>query len=107
MNFEAMTDKAILEEAGLRIQRERLNQDMVQSDLARNAGLSRRTLQKLEAGQVCTLESLVRVLRALGRLNALDAFLPPAGINPLLLAKLRGRERKRASGRRDRVQAGQ
>jgi len=100
MDFNAMTDKAVLAEIGQRLQRERLNQNMAQADLARKSGLSPRTLQSLEAGNVCTVESLIRTLRVLGRLNTLDSFLPPPGISPLQLAKLRGRERRRASGPR-------
>ncbi len=101
MNFEVMSDKAILAEIGQRVQRERLNRDLAQADLARNAGVSRRALQKLEAGQVCTLASLVRLIRALGKLDAFEVFLPPQGISPIQLAKLKGRERQRASGRRN------
>jgi hypothetical protein len=57
-------------------------------------------LQKIESGQSCALTLLIRILRALGRLDALDAFLPEPGLSPIQLAKLKGRERQRAGGHR-------
>ena len=100
MNFEAMSDRALLTELGRRVQIQRLNLNLTQTELAEKAGISRRALQNLEGGHVCTLALLIRALRALGRLDALDAFLPEPGLSPLQLAKLKGRERKRAGGLR-------
>ena len=97
MEFKAMSDTALLKELGQRIQQERLNQNIDQAALAKQAGISRRTLQHLEADGVTTLASIVRILRALGKLNALDAFLPLPGISPVQLAKLHGMKRQRAS----------
>ena len=100
MNFEAMTDKAVLEELGRRIQSQRLNANLLQAEVAQKAGISRRALQNLESGRVCTLSLLIRVLRALGKLGQLGTLLPEPGPSPIQLAKLKGRERQRASGRR-------
>jgi DNA-binding XRE family transcriptional regulator len=96
MNFEAMSEKAVLEELGRRIQAQRLNVNLAQAEVARKAGVSRRALQNLENGRVCTLSLLIRVLRAMGKLSQLDAFLPEPGLSPIQLAKLKGRERQRA-----------
>jgi len=97
MNFKGMGDSAIFKEVGRRVQRERLNQNMSQIDLALKAGVSRRALQHLENGQGCTMQSLIQVLRAFGLLDMLDSFLPETGQSPLQLAKLKGRQRMRAS----------
>ena len=105
MKTEALSDGAALAEIGRRLQIHRLNQNLSQTAVAEKAGVSRRALQKLEGGQSCTLALLVRALRALGRLDALDAFLPEPGLSPIQLAKLKGRERKRAGGRRKRAPA--
>ena len=40
MDFSSMSDKALLEELGSRIQRERLNRNMAQSEIALKAGVS-------------------------------------------------------------------
>ena len=100
MGIEELSDKAAMALIGERIQRERLNQNMTQAELAERAGLGARTVRSLEAGQKPTVETLIRALRGLGKLGTIDAFLPEPGRSPLQLAKLQGRERQRASGRR-------
>ena len=57
-------------------------------------------MQNLESGRVCTLPLLIRVLRVLGKLQQLEALLPETGPSPIQLAKLKGRERQRATGLR-------
>ena len=98
-----MSDKAVLEELGRRVQAQRLNLNMAQADMARKAGVSRRALQNLEGGRGCTLALLIRVLRVMGKLEQFGAVLPEPGPSPLQLARLKGRERQRASGRRRRA----
>lgn len=100
MDFQGMSDHALLVELGERVQRTRLNRNLAQPELAQRAGISRRALQKLEAGEATTMGTFIRALRALGVLDELDAFLPAPEQSPIQLAKLKGRERQRASGRR-------
>ena len=102
MGIAEMSDKAVMALIGERVQKERLNQNLTQQELAERAGLGLRTVKSLEAGQRPMLETVVRALRALGRLGAIDTFLPEPGLSPLQLAKLQGRARQRASGRKDR-----
>lgn len=100
MGFGELSGKAALMLLGSRVQRERLNRNLTQAELAARAGIGTRTVRYLEAGRQTTVETLIRILRALGKLDALDALLPEPGLSPLQLAKLKGRERKRAGGRR-------
>src|SRR5712672_1801894 len=93
-----MSDLAIIDLLGKRVKIERLNQNMTQVDLARQAGINRIVLTRLEGGKGCTLRSLVRIIRSIGKLDNLDLFLPEPGISPVQLAKLGGRERLEASG---------
>lgn len=60
------------------------------------------TVARAERGHRPTLETVIRILRALNRVESLDAFLPPPLISPLELASLSGRERKRAGTPRKR-----
>jgi len=92
--------QAMLLEIGQRIQRERLNQNLSQSEISRKAGVSRKTITNLETGEGCSLVTLLAVLQGLNRLDHLDAFLPDPGISPIELAKLHGKVRKRATGKR-------
>lgn len=94
------TNEAILEEIGRRLARARLNRNLPQAELAENAGVSLRTVQNAEAGQSSTLETFIRLLRALGELDGLAAWLPDRGPSPIDLADRQGKERQRASGKR-------
>lgn len=92
----------ILVELGRRLQRYRLQQNRTRDDIAADAGVSAITIARAEGGDNPTLETVVRILRALKRLDALDAFLPAPLVSPMDLAKLGGRERKRAGTPRTR-----
>lgn len=92
----ASTTDEILREIGRRIQRYRLQQNRTIDDVAAAAGVSARTAIRAEHGARPTLATLIRILRALGRLDALDAMLPTPLVSPLQVAHLSGRERQRA-----------
>ena len=99
-------DTEILRELGARLRAYRLQQNIPVADLARRAGLSKTTLTKLEAGADFRLGSLLGVLRALGRLDALDALLPPPIVSPLnLVREGAAHPRQRASRQRARPDA--
>jgi transcriptional regulator with XRE-family HTH domain len=68
---------------GERIRRLRLRKNLTQDETARRAGLSRRSIFSLENGRGGTLESLVRVLKALDSTDGLSAIAPEAGVSPL------------------------
>ena len=97
MIFDSMNNHAVLKEIGVRVRRERLNQNLTQEALSQRSGVSRRLVLDLERGKGCGLNSFIEILRTLRKLNQLDTFLPNPGVSPLQLAKLRGKERQRAS----------
>lgn len=99
-HFSLLSDDAVLAELGERLARHRLNQNRSQAEVAREAGVARRTLSKLENGHVVDSRCLIRLLRALGLLDELDGLVPPPRPSPVALAETRGRGRERASGRR-------
>ncbi len=80
---------------GERIRRLRLRKNFTQDETARRAGLSRRSIFSLESGRGGTIESLVRVLKALDSTDGLAAIAPEAGISPLSVLHS-PREQKRA-----------
>ncbi len=86
----------ILRELGERLRRLRLQENRTVSDLAEAAGVGERTIGRAEAGENTSLESLVRILRALGRLDGFEALLPEPLVSPIQLADNRVRERQRA-----------
>jgi len=97
-NYKTMTDDAVLEEFGRRLARRRLNLQLTQAKLAEQAGVSKRTVERMESGAAVQTLSLIRILRVLDLLQGLDQLIPETGPRPMDLLKLKGKERKRASG---------
>jgi len=95
-----LTDASILAELGSRLEQARLARNITQAELARDAGVSVRTLARLEAGEPVRTSALVRVLRALGETEALERLLPEPAPRPLALLERRGSRRQRASAPR-------
>jgi len=94
-----LSDEAVLREIGDRLARTRLERNLTQAQLAGIAGISKRTLERLESGAAATqLTSFIRACRSLGLLERLDLFLPIPKVSPVEQLKLQGRKRKRASG---------
>ena len=95
-----LTDEAILAELGGRLVQRRLELQLTQQMLAEQAGVSKRTVERIEAGATAQLSTLVRILRVLELLDRLEALVPAAGPRPMDLVRLKGKARKRASGKR-------
>ena len=89
----------ILRELGARLRAYRLQQNLPVEEVATRSGLSRNTIGNAEAGRDPRLSTLLRILRVLGRLDALDAFLPPPSLSPMQLLQNKGRPRRRARRR--------
>lgn len=100
------TDPAVLAELGRRLAARRLERNLTQAELAAEAGISKRTLLRLESGDSTQLTNLVRVLRALELESALEALVPAAGVRPLEQLRSQGKRRKRASRRGTRAGSG-
>lgn len=89
-----LTDDALLQETGERIAQRRKLLQFTQAELAREAGVSRSTIERLEAGHSVQLTNLLRVLRRLELLENIEALLPPATPTPMEILK-RGQPRQR------------
>ena len=99
MDFYTLSDKAIEDELGRRFKALRLRKNITQKQLAEATTLSLNTIKALESGSG-KLATIIAVLRELGALDHLDSFIPDDTISPLQLARMRGKQRERASGRR-------
>lgn len=92
-----MTDGKVLAELGGRLAQHRLDRNLTQEALAREAGVSKRTVVRLESGESSQLTNLIRVLRALGLLGSVDVLVPSPLVSPVALLKSRAKARRRAS----------
>ena len=95
-----LTDEAILAELAGRLVQRRLELQLTQEMLAEQAGVSKRTVERVEAGATTHMSTMIRILRVLELLDRLETLVPEAGPRPMDLIKLKGKARKRASGRR-------
>jgi transcriptional regulator with XRE-family HTH domain len=92
------TDDAILHELGARLKQARLAKNLTQAQLATQAGISKRTLERLESGELATqLSAFIRVCRVLGLVENFEALVPETAPSPIAQLQLRGRMRRRAS----------
>lgn len=95
-----MTDDAVLTEIGNRISRYRIDQQVTQADLAEQAGVSKRTIERVEAGASVQFSTVIRILRVLDLLQGLDRLIPEPSPRPMDLLKHKGKVRQRASSSR-------
>jgi len=99
-DFASWTDEAILGELGGRLRRARLNANVSQQALADRAGVSLGALRSAEAGRGSSMTTFIRLMRALGFVDRMDAVVPEPEISPLQLLAMKGTRRVRASGSR-------
>ena len=95
-----LADDAILAEIGERVARRRLDLQLTQADVADQAGVAKRTVERVEGGASAQMLSIIRILRVLDLLPGLDRMIPEAGPRPMNLLKQKGKVRQRASRRR-------
>ena len=95
-----ISDDAAILTLGKRINQHRLERNLTQAQLASEAGVSKRTIERLEAGGSVQLSNFIRVLRALNMLESLDALIPEPPPSPIEQLKSHGKQRIRASSPR-------
>jgi DNA-binding XRE family transcriptional regulator len=96
---EHQTDELILEELGKRLSHVRLQRNLTQAALAEQAGISKRTVERLESGEVSArLSAFLRVCRVLGLIDQVNSMIPEAKPTPMDHLRWKSRVRKRASG---------
>lgn len=100
-----LTDTAVAQILGERIERYRIEAGLTQAELAEQAGIGKRTLERIEAGRGAELVTLIRVLRSLNAVDGFERLLPDLPPSPIAQLKLRGKQRQRVSHPRGRNRA--
>ena len=94
------SDTVILQQLGRGLAKSRLQLQLTQAELAEQAGVSKRTVERIEAGEPAQTDNLIRILRVLGLLENLSQLIPEAHLRPFEVLQLKGKERRRASGKK-------
>jgi len=82
-----ISDDSILKEVGKRLTHQRIRLNQTQKELAFNAGISERTLERCESGGNVTMSVFLKILRALDIINLFDVVVPIIQTSPISLLK--------------------
>ena len=97
-NIYILTDTELCNRIAAKIKTVRLKQNMSQAELADKSGV---TIKRMEDGEVKNFESLIRVLRTLGKLDIFVPLVEEEQLSPNEYYELAGKankpKRKRAS----------
>jgi transcriptional regulator with XRE-family HTH domain len=98
IDFE-LSDEAVAGELGRRLADARVARAFTQGQLAKAAGVSKSTVERMEDGGSLQLVNLIRCLRALGMVENFELLAPEAQPNPMdqLRATRMRRRRVRSS----------
>lgn len=92
IEYKSAPDREILRALGERLRALRKARGLTQAAAAERAGLGRNTLYRAEQGDNPTLQTVIRLLRVYGRIEALESFIPAPEVSPM--ARLRERKKK-------------
>ncbi|MDR0348500.1 MAG: helix-turn-helix domain-containing protein [Tannerella sp.] len=95
MNWNSLSNSAIIEETGKRLKNYRIRRKLTQQELADQAGVSLFSVAQIERGKAVTMLVFLSVLRVLRLLDNFELFIPEIGISPIELLKLKGKTPKR------------
>jgi transcriptional regulator with XRE-family HTH domain len=79
-----------------RLESIRLSRNITQRELAKEAGVSPRTIGRLAGGEGVSLDTFIRVLTALKIQQSLESLLPDPTVRPIERVGPTARERRRA-----------
>ena len=100
-----LADEMILQKIGERLKAVRLKQNITQQRLAEDSGVSLSSVKKIENGEIRSLDSFVRILRTLGKLEVLQPLVEEEQLSPSeyfeFAQKMDLKQRKRATSKRN------
>ena len=96
VEFSIATSEQIEAVLCKRLESIRLSRNITQAQLAEEAGVSPRTIGRLEKGQGVSVDTFIRIMIALGIQQSLEALLPDPTVRPIERVGIGAGERKRA-----------
>jgi transcriptional regulator with XRE-family HTH domain len=105
-----LADEVVQRKIGERLKSVRLKQNITQQALAVESGVSLSSVKKIEKGEIGSFDSLLRVLRTLGKLDVLLPLVEEEQLSPSeyyeLVQKAGAHQRKRAVGKTNKEKEG-
>jgi len=99
-----LADAVILSRIGNKLRTVRLKQNITQQSLSETANVSLSSIKKMEKGEIRSFDSLLRVLRILGKLDILQPLVEEDQLSPAeyydFVHSMQSTMRKRATGSR-------
>ena len=96
IEFSVATSSQIAAALCRRLERIRLSRNITQAQLAEEAGVSLKTIGRLEKGHGISLDTFIRIMIALRIQQNLETLLPDPTVRPIERIGKISRERKRA-----------
>ena len=91
------TPDAVITELGIRIAQQRITLGLTQADAAKQAGIGKRTIERIETGADIQLSTLIRLLRVLELTENLNQLIPAVTESPMERLKRQIKPRKRVT----------
>jgi len=79
------TNESLMADLGKRIEQLRIRKNLTQAELAKEAGVGKRTLERIESGHSAQLTTFISILRALGLVDQLMELIPDQTNSPMAL----------------------
>ena len=95
MNWNSLSNSAIIIEVGKRVKEYRFQRKLTQKEVAEQAGISIFSVTQIEKGKAVTLPVFLSVLRVLRLLDHVELLIPEVRISPIELLKWKGKTPKR------------
>lgn len=106
-DFYSLTDAQILQKIGSRLKSIRLKQNMTQQELSNQSMVSVSTIKKIEDGQINSFDSLLRLMRILGKLDLLQELTEEEKLSPneyyAMVNSVKKHQRKRARSSKKKI----
>ena len=96
IEFSVATSEQIEAALCKRLENIRLSRNITQAQLAEEAGVSPRTIGRLEKGQGVSMDTFIRIMMALSIQQNLEALLPDPTVRPIERVGMGTGERQRA-----------
>lgn len=96
-DFQTSSPQQSIQAIGHQLEQLRLSKNLSQAMVASEAGVSRRTITRMEAGETTSLDTFVRVLKVYDVADRIATLFPEHTVRPVERVKFAGKQRKRAS----------